>query len=184
MASKKKQSARPPTPPEIVAEKAPSVVVPPVDVTMNLTTFVAIDTGKFCALGQNDVCNPILITPSGARKGIKHLAGGTGTDGILLSKSTPIEFDIANYVDNPVITSISIVGCFIVPKADGQVELNFDKIWWSPKRLGFQAKHAELSKSWKLFVAIVATIAGVPVLGIIDPDIENDSTTNPPAPLG
>lgn len=131
----------------------------PTILTVQLTAFQASSNG-FC--------------PADAPVG-----GGSGVvvkNGILTITSS---CEIRIFVTNATVADLRVVGAAVIRTGDYDVKENFGDFSWVDTFLNFKAKHKHKSSNatkatWKLYIAVANyDDPKNPVLGIIDPEIEN-----------
>ncbi|MBI5771422.1 MAG: hypothetical protein HZA93_26850 [Verrucomicrobia bacterium] len=175
MAKKKSIRIVPPPPPIIVPPVIPGVPGT-ARISLNVSSFQPITSGQFCGLGVVDPMNPqnnvppLTINSTGGS--IRFKDNDPTANGIVVETGVFLQFTINSQTDN----NYDFAGLCFVPLGNVDTDLNFTGARWTAARLFVHAKKITDGARWKLFVAIMDYSGGAPVLGLIDPDIENDST--------
>jgi hypothetical protein len=68
----------------------------------------------------------------------------------------------------------AFAGATLVPPTGALADHNFSEVKLTPGALEMKVRFGNKKGRWKLLVSIVDTTQSPPVLGIIDPEIEND----------
>lgn len=143
-------------------------------VILNLTAFQPATSG-LCTLGDSGNLPPLSIVPGGS--GIDYIGGVPGVDGIVVKKkNVSITFGIYSTTgDLYSFAGLAIVGLPTggVGNPDPVGSANFSLQTWTQSQLTMKAHGANKGASWELYVLIINSKG---VLGLIDPDIENDAT--------
>lgn len=154
---------------------APAALQPMSSIVLNLTSFSPIASGVFCKLGNSVIPNiiaPLTIITNGGNS-IDYQSGNP--HGIAIKKlNAPLSFGI-----NPLTGGQGpyvFAGLSLVPLTGKATDKNFSGAVWTASQLKFIALGADNGANWKLYLSVLDYSSGSPVLGIIDPDVENDVT--------
>ena len=156
-----------------VASAAP-VLPATASIVLNLTAFYPIHTaGQYCVLGDAANAIPPLTIISNAGGGVTYPAGGLGTNGIVIKRKNiilTISLNVLTGGQGP----YAIAGLTFVPNTGAPADQNFSISVCKPTQATFVALGTVPKATWKLFVSVLDSSSGAPVLGLIDPDLENE----------